>query len=77
MYYKRDIESKIEKYLETPEIIAIFGPRQVGKTTLLKYMYDKVSNPLFLTFEDIELKVLFEEYIKSFIQLYIEPYDHI
>jgi len=30
-----------------------------------------------LTFEDIELKVLFEEDIKSFIQLYIEPYEHI
>jgi len=49
----------------------------VGKTTLLKHLYDKVNNPIFLTFEDIELKVLFEEDIKSFIQLYIEPYEHI
>ncbi len=77
MYYKRDIESKIEKYLDRPEIIAIFGPRQVGKTTVLKHIYKQVKNPIFLTFEDIELKVLFEEDIKSFIALYIEPYDHI
>ena len=49
----------------------------MGKTTLLKHLYDKVNNPIFLTFEDIELKVLFEEDIKSFIQLYIEPYEHI
>ena len=77
MYYKRDIEEKIEQYLETPEIIAIFGPRQVGKTTLLKELHSRVSNPTFLTFEDIELKILFEEDIKSFIALYIEPYDHI
>jgi len=77
MYYKRDIESKIEKYLDTPEIIAIFGPRQVGKTTLLKQLYSTTTNPIFLSFEDIELKVLFEEDIKSFIALYIEPYDHI
>ena len=77
MYYKRDLEEKIEQYIDTPEIIAIFGPRQVGKTTLLKEYYNKVSNPVFLTFEDIELKVLFEEDIKSFISLYIEPYDHI
>jgi len=77
MYYKRDLEEKIEKYLQTPEIIAIFGPRQVGKTTLLKELYNRVNNPVFLTFEDIELKVLFEEDIKSFITLYIEPYDHI
>jgi len=77
MYYKRDLEEKIEHYLNTPEIIAVFGPRQVGKTTLLKHFYAKVSNPVFLTFEDIELKVLFEEDIKSFIALYVQPYDHI
>ena len=40
MYYKREIEEKIEQYLETPEIIAIFGPRQVGKTTLLKEIHN-------------------------------------
>jgi len=77
MYYKREIEEKIEKYLDSPEIIAIFGPRQVGKTTLLKELYSRVSKPIFLTFEDIELKILFEEDIKSFIALYIEPYEHI
>ena len=77
MYYERDLEAKIEQYLDSSEIIAIFGPRQVGKTTLLKEFYHRVSNPIFLTFEDIELKVLFEEDIKSFIALYIEPYDHI
>lgn len=77
MYYKRDLEIKIEKYLKVPEIIAVFGPRQVGKTTLLKYFYKKVSNPIFLSFEDISLKILFEDDIKSFISLYIEPYDNI
>ena len=77
MYYKRDLEEKIERYMETPEIIAVFGPRQVGKTTLLRELYRRVSNPVFLTFEDIELKALFEEDIKSFIALYVEPYDHI
>jgi len=77
MYYKRDLEEKIEQYLDSPEIIAIFGPRQVGKTTLLREIYSRVNNPLFLTFEDIELKILFEEDIKSFIALHIEPYEHI
>jgi len=77
MYYKRDLEEKIEHYLESSEIIAIFGSRQVGKTTLLKEFYNRVENPIFLTFEDIELKILFEEDIKSFIALYIEPYEHI
>ena len=77
MYINRFLEKKIEKYLDKPEIIAIFGPRQVGKTTLLKEFYKRSKNPIFLTFEDIELKILFEEDIKSFIKLYIEPYDTI
>ncbi len=77
MYYKRTLEEKIERYLETPEMIAIFGPRQVGKTTLLKRIASKVANPTFLSFEDIETKVLFEEDIESFIALHIDPYDHI
>jgi len=67
MYYKRDLESKIEQYLDRSEIIAIFGPRQVGKTTLLKEFYNRVENPIFLTFEDIELKVLFEDNIHNHI----------
>lgn len=77
MYYTREIEEKIEQYVDTPEIIAIFGPRQVGKTTLLKHFYDSIDKGIFLTFEDIEMKVLFEEDIKSFIALYIDPYDYI
>jgi len=77
MYYKREIEEKIYKYIDAKEIIAIFGPRQVGKTTLLKEIYKTLDNAIFLTFEDIELKLLFEEDIKSFIALYIEPYDYI
>jgi hypothetical protein len=70
MYYRREIETKIEQYLDAPEIIAIFGARQIGKTTLLRHIYKQVSNPIFLTFEDIELKVLFEEDIKNFVALY-------
>lgn len=77
MYYQREIETKIQKYIDSPEIIAIFGSRQVGKTTILKHIYNNSENALFLTFEDIETKILFQEDIKSFIKLYIEPYDRI
>ncbi len=77
MYIKRDLEEKIDRYLDSPEIIAIFGARQVGKTTLLKSYHDRLENSIFLTFEDIELKVLFEEDIKSFVDLYVKPYDYV
>jgi len=39
MYIKRKLERKILKYLDTPEIIAIVGPRQSGKTTLVKRIF--------------------------------------
>ena len=77
MYYKRDLEDKIKAYIDKPEIIAVLGPRQVGKTTLLKKIYEESKDAVFLTFEDIELKLLFEEDIKSFAKLYIEPYKTI
>jgi len=78
MYFKRDLEDKIVKYMERDEIIAVFGPRQVGKTTLLRHIYNSLKDSaIFLTFEDVELKILFEEDLKSFIKLYIEPYKYI
>ena len=77
MYYKRELEDKIKAYIDKPEIIAVLGPRQVGKTTLLKKIYEESKDAVFLTFEDIELKLLFEEDIKSFAKLYIEPYKTI
>ncbi len=74
MYLKRELEDKIKQYLKSPEIIAVLGSRQVGKTTLLKKIYSEQENAVFLTFEDIETRILFEDDIKSFIKLYIEPY---
>ena len=36
MYIKRNLEDKIIRYLEVPEIIAVVGSRQCGKTTMLE-----------------------------------------
>ena len=36
VYIERDIEKEIQGWLDSREIIAIRGPRQSGKTTLLK-----------------------------------------
>ena len=77
MYIRRDLEGKISKYLDVPEIIAVTGARQVGKTTLLKHMQEKIDKSLFITFEDISIRSLFDNDIKSFIALYIEPYRYI
>ena len=71
MYIKRKIEDQILKYLHTPEILAIVGPRQCGKTTTLKQVYQNLPNAVFLNFEDQETLSMFENNIKQFAQTYV------
>lgn len=44
MYKQREIFGKLLKYMELPEIIAINGARQVGKTTLMKMLVEFLKN---------------------------------
>ncbi|MEA1963175.1 MAG: ATP-binding protein [Patescibacteria group bacterium] len=72
MYIKRNIEEKIRKYLNRPEIIAIVGARQSGKTTTLKQIYKGLEGAVFLTFEDQQILSLFENNIKQFAETYVQ-----
>lgn len=73
MYVERDLERKIKEYLSAPEIISVVGARQAGKTTLLRHLQSGIPDSSFLTFEDIEIRELFDLDIKSFIELHIRP----
>ncbi|MEW5821341.1 MAG: ATP-binding protein [Cyanobacteriota bacterium] len=42
--YKRKIQQHIEQWLFKGKVIVIYGPRQVGKTTLAKHLLEKYSN---------------------------------
>ncbi|PIS31064.1 hypothetical protein COT42_01850 [Candidatus Saganbacteria bacterium CG08_land_8_20_14_0_20_45_16] len=78
MYIKRKIEDKILRYVEKPEIIAIVGPRQCGKTTLLKELYNIVGEKaVFLTFEDKTVLDLFDQGIEEFARLYVKPNSYL
>ena len=72
MYIKRKLEATILEQLESREILAIVGPRQAGKTTMLKQIQASLNNAVFLTFEDVEEMELFEHDIKSFAKKYSE-----
>lgn len=54
MIYPRIIESKIEKNLKSDKVIVVTGMRRVGKTTLLKKVFDGISsdNKLWFDFEN-------------------------
>jgi len=77
MYYKRKLENTILEYLDKKEILAIVGPRQSGKTTLLKKIQIGLKNSVFLNFEDKEVLELFETDIKNFAKKYFNNYKYI
>jgi len=72
MYIKRKLEGKILKYLNSPEIIAVVGPRQCGKSTMLNSVFDKLENVSRVNFEDRAALNMFEKNIDDFIALYVK-----
>lgn len=75
-YLKRDIGAQITKYLKSKEIVALVGPRQVGKSTVLGKLYGEISKKRksnFLTFEKKSDLDIFQEDIESFKKIYVEP----
>jgi len=72
MYIKRNLEDKIIKYLETPEIIAVVGPRQCGKTTMLKQIMSSLADAVSVSFDDQNILGLFEKSPDDFIAAYVK-----
>ncbi|MEW5896265.1 MAG: ATP-binding protein [Nanoarchaeota archaeon] len=77
MYAERFLERKLKKYIKRREIIAVVGPRQSGKTTLLRHLFESLSQAVFLDFEDRETLELFNEDIKSFAELYVRNNNYL
>lgn len=72
MYIKRNLEDKIIRYLETPEIVAVIGPRQCGKTTMLKQIMGTLIDAVSVSFDDQNILGLFEKSPDDFITAYVK-----
>jgi hypothetical protein len=79
IYIERDIEKDIVKWLESREIIAIRGPRQSGKTTLLNRLIEILNNKgisekeiHLISMEDDFEKEKFEKNPAQYIEYYLE-----
>ena len=78
-YFHRNLTDEIKKWLDRREVLAIKGPRQSGKTTLLHIIEDylvtakKVEKEdiIYLTFEDRDVLDAFSRDPKGFIRSYI------
>ncbi len=74
---ERDIEKEILKWLNAREILAIRGPRQSGKTTLLYKIMTFLKRDFhekrihFISFEDDIEKEKFEKAPKEYLEFYI------
>ncbi|MBA1342826.1 MAG: hypothetical protein C5S52_04430 [ANME-2 cluster archaeon] len=71
-YIKRDLEQTVRENLDMPEMIAILGPRQSGKTTLMQEIFGTLENALFISFEDRKILELFVEDEKTFAEIYVK-----
>lgn len=77
MYVKRVLEDRLRKYLRAPEILAVIGPRQCGKTTLLREIFSTLRNAVFIDFEDRDVLDLFNNDIKGFYSLHVKGADYL
>ena len=77
MYIKRELQKKLVKFMAVPEILAVVGARQVGKTTLIENVLENITNKKIkkISFDNINILNEFVYNIDSFIKLYIEPND--
>lgn len=78
VYIPRDIEGKVIEWIDEREILAIRGPRQSGKTTLLKRIQEYLKSKgidenkiCYISFEDDLTRLKFEENPKEFIDSYL------
>lgn len=74
IFIAREIYPEILNWLNEPEIIAISGPRQSGKTTLLRKLADDLNGEevVFVNFEDSEQLEAFQRSPQTFVDLQIK-----
>lgn len=70
MFFNRTIIETLKRYAKFP-IVGVFGPRQSGKTTIVKYVFDKHT---YLNFEDPNIRTLAQENPQGFLRQYENQY---
>ncbi|MFA4890876.1 MAG: ATP-binding protein [Candidatus Gracilibacteria bacterium] len=71
-YIPRKLEQSIRQFLDAPEIIAVLGARQCGKTTMIEHLISKLPRAVSLSFEDQKTLALFEQAPDDFISAYVK-----
>jgi uncharacterized protein len=77
VYIKRELEKDLLKFIKAPEILAVLGARQVGKTTLVNNILQSLKKKRIkkITLDNVEILDLFVNDTDSFIKLYLKDVD--
>jgi len=66
---KRTIQEKIEDKLFKGKVIILYGPRQVGKTTIVKEIQNKnISNSIYFDCDEPDIREKFENKTSTFLK---------
>ncbi len=76
MYYPRKIQKDLKNQLKFREIVVLTGMRRVGKTTLMRWLFDQVQshNKVFLDLENLIDQKVFDEIDFNNIWYNLKPY---
>ena len=69
-YFPRKLETEVEKWVQRGKSVVVAGPRQAGKTTLLKHLAEKHGWPYY-TLDDTDVLETLED-VKEFARIYGE-----
>ena len=72
IYIKRDIEDSFLRMSEQFKVVLVTGPRQVGKTTMMKKLMDGTDRK-YVTLDDIATRSLAKNDPKTFIMTHTPP----
>ena len=67
-YIPRVLETTLKKYLKIFPIVGITGPRQSGKSTMLKHMF--TASYTYVTFDDPKIVAQFQDDPDKFLRIY-------
>ncbi|MBI4727097.1 ATP-binding protein [candidate division TA06 bacterium] len=73
MYINRSIEPELQKHIRLFDVTALVGPRQAGKTTLMRKRLESLSGGRYFSFDDPDVLALFDRDIKHFERQYLAP----
>jgi len=71
MYYRRTLEKTITDAVQTFPACFVTGPRQSGKTTLLKYMFSEKAD--FVSLEEQDTRLWAKEDPRDFLESHRQP----